>query len=107
MIAELLPVGKSNALTSEILCKITGLLPREITMKISQERRQGAPICASCDNTRPGYYLAATRDEMQNYCGRLSHRLNEIAETLRGCENCLDLLPEGGAGNEKESNSGR
>lgn len=97
MIADLLLTGAEHPTTAKDLCKLTGFKHRELTAQIERERRQGQPICASCDSTNPGYYLAADRNEMQNYCGRLAHRLKEIAETLTGCESSLDQLPEGGA----------
>ena len=97
MIADLLLTGENNPTTAKVLCRLTGFKHRELTAQIERERRQGQPICASCDNTRPGYYLAADRNEMRSYCSRLSHRLNEIAETLQGCESSLEQLAEGGA----------
>ena len=95
MIADILFKGAEHPTTAKALCRLTGFGHRELTAQIERERRQGQPICASCDNTRPGYYLAADRNEMQRYCGRLSHRLKEIAETLQGCRSSLEQLPEG------------
>ncbi len=97
MIAELLLTGEENPTTAKDLCKMTGFKHRDLTQLIEKERREGQPICASCDSTKPGYYLAKDRQEMKAYCGRLSHRLGEIAATLRGCKRSMEQLAEGGA----------
>ena len=93
MIAELLQVGKANAVTGADLCKLAGLSLRELSQAVMEERRQGAPICATCDNSHPGYYLAGSREEMSSYCEALRQRAGEIFKTRAACLKTLDSLP--------------
>lgn len=93
MIYELLLAGKENAISSRDLAKITGLSRREVSRQIESERRQGLPICATCDQPAPGYYIPADRQEMMDYCSRLLHRQMEIAETLKACKDTARTLP--------------
>ena len=97
MVFELLGTGAENAKSSRELCGLLGINHRVLTQAIEAERRAGQPICASCDSTNPGYFLAATRAEMEKYCSRLRHRAGEIFKTRKACLDTLDNLPEGTA----------
>ncbi len=94
MISEILPEGKSNAITGRELCTLLGLTQRELTMQIQQERQAGAAICASTDG-KPGYYLAESKAEMDYYLRSLDHRKKELSRTYRACKKTMDKLPEG------------
>ena len=94
MINGILLEGEENATTAKELCKLLGMKHRELTQQIERERREGQPICASCNSTRPGYYLAQDKEQMQDYCGRLLHRMREIAATMRACKAAGESLPE-------------
>ena len=94
MIYELLNKGEEYARSSSELCRETGLTTRQLTAAITQERRAGKPICASCSSNVKGYYIAPDKATMQAYCGRLLHRLREIAKTRSSCLACMDELPE-------------
>lgn len=83
MIKEYLSIGKENARTAKELAKLLHCDVRDISQGIETERRNGAPICASCDPEQPGYYLADTAEELQAYCGRLHKRAGEIHKTRR------------------------
>ena len=96
MIYEYLLEGESNATPAKELCRVLGLKHRELTQIIESERRQGKPICASCNRYSPGYYLAADKEQMQDYCGRLLHRIREIATTMQACKAAGEGLPKGG-----------
>lgn len=96
MIHEYLLEGAWNAMTSRELCAMLDLTPRELTIAIERERRAGHPICAA-SGKQPGYYLASTKKEMQDYCGRLRHRAGEIFATRRACLATIDSLPAGEA----------
>ena len=95
MIHELLTTGADNAKTGKELCKILNLKPRDITLIVERERREGKPICASSNGNNPGYYLAATQEEMQSYCKSLFHRAGEIHKTRRACLKAAENLPHG------------
>ena len=92
MIHEYLLEGAENARTGRELCKILNITARDLTAAIARERRAGHPICAATGKI-PGYYLAGTQQEMQDYCGRLRHRAGEIFATRRACLATIDSLP--------------
>lgn len=93
MIFELLDTGEQNARTARELAKLTGTNRRSISILVERERRAGKPICATCDSTTPGYYIPATRGDMERYCRRLQHRAGEIYKTRAACIETLDSLP--------------
>lgn len=93
MIFELLDTGERNAHTARELAKLTGTNRRSISILVERERRAGKPICATCDRTTPGYYIPATRGDMERYCRRLQHRAGEIYKTRAACIETLDSLP--------------
>ncbi len=97
MIEEILNTGKDNARTGRAICDQLNLDPRELTEIIEKERHAGAPICASCDRQNPGYYLAANKAEMQEYCDSLRHRAGRIHKTRRACLKAIERLPEAAA----------
>ena len=93
VIHEYLCTGERNAITGRELGKILQLEPRQISIAVEQERRDGHPICATCSNTNPGYYLAENQAEMLRYCDSLHHRAGEIYKTRDACMKTLDSLP--------------
>lgn len=95
MIHEILSTGKENAITGRQICAYLNIKARELTQAIEAERRAGKPICASTGEN-PGYYLAANREEMQDYCQSLKHRGIEIFKTRQACLKTIDGLQEGG-----------
>lgn len=103
MIHELLGEGERSARTGKELAKLLGVQPRDISQAVERERRQGKPICATCDKANPGYYLAEYREDMQHYCDRLHHRAGEIYKTRAACLATMDNLPyKGGAADEQD-----
>ena len=93
MIYEMLAEGEQNARSAKDLAKLLHCDRRAISLMVEAERRQGKPICASCDSKTPGYYIPATRDDMDRYCSRLQHRAGEIFKTRAACLTNLDSLP--------------
>lgn len=93
MIYELLGEGERSARTGKELAKLLGVQPRDISQAIERERREGKPICATCDPQNPGYFIPEYREEMQHYCDRLYHRAGEIFKTRRACQATMDKLP--------------
>ena len=92
MIQDILPQGANNAITGKEICNILNITARELTAAIERERRAGAPICANT-GSNPGYYLAATQEEMQGYCNSLLHRAGEIHKTRKACIKTIPNLP--------------
>ena len=93
MVYEILLPGEQNAQSSRDICRILGITTRQLTQAVEAERRAGKPICASCSRRTPGYYLAETQQEMQDYCGKLKHRAGEIFATRRACMATIESLP--------------
>lgn len=89
-IADLLGVGRENAITRRDLERLTGLDGRSVRLLIERERRAGTPILA--DNAS-GYYLPASDDERAECVRSLRHRAGEIMATARALE--LAELDEG------------
>lgn len=73
--------GSNKARTARELATRLKCTRREISERIERERREGQPICATCDPEHPGYYLADTADEIQKYCSKLHRRAGEIYKT--------------------------
>ena len=81
-IADLLGVGKANAITRRDLERLTGLAPREVSLAVERERRSGVPILADGS----GYYLPSSHDERAACVRSLRHRTREILITARSIE---------------------
>lgn len=81
-IADLLGVGKANAITRRDLERLTGLAPREVSLAVERERRSGVPILADGS----GYYLPSSHDERAACVRSLRHRAREILITARSIE---------------------
>lgn len=101
MIAEMLTEGKENARTGREIRAILNISARDLTQAIERERRDGQPICASTGRN-PGYYLAATKGEMQRYCDSLFRRAGEIHKTRKACIKAMKNLPEEQEGAESD-----
>lgn len=82
-IADLLGVGRENAITRRDLERLTGLDGRSVRLLIERERRAGTPILADSTN---GYYLPATDDERAACVRSLRHRAREILLTAKALE---------------------
>jgi hypothetical protein len=93
-VSDYLHRGAEQPKTAAELCELLHIDKRALTAAIERERRAGSPICASCDGTKPGYFLAETRDEMEKYCSSLHHRAAEIYKTRKACLQSLEALPE-------------
>ena len=94
MIAEILTEGKENAIVGRDICSLLKINNRELMAAVEAERRAGIPICAN-SGRHPGYYLAANKKEMQDYCRYLFSRGGNIMKTYRPCKETANKLPEG------------
>lgn len=94
MIYEILGTGSDNARTGRELAQALNCDIRTVTEQIERERRQGQPICASSRGDAPGYFLAATTEELETYCKRLWHRGGELFKTRRALLDILRQLQE-------------
>lgn len=91
-ISDVLCVGCENALTGEFLAGLFDCNLREVSQAIERERRDGVPICASCDPARPGYFLASDPGELALYLASLDRRLRNIAVTRRHLHDTLTRM---------------
>lgn len=94
MITDYLFTGRENARTGKELAKLLHCNPREISEGVERARRQGYPICASCDPEQPGYYLAANAEDLAQYCRSLNNRAIEIHKTRRALLKVIHKLPQ-------------
>ena len=93
-LADYLFTGEENARTGRELAQQLNCDPREISQAIEAERRRGKPICATCNSTQPGYYLASNPDDIQKYCDKLHKRAGEIYKTRRALLKTADEMRE-------------
>lgn len=91
MVSTFLFMGKENALSSKYLCKQLNMTPRQLTLAIEAERRSGQAICATTGRN-PGYYIAANKQEMEEYCLKLKNRAIEIFKTRKACQETIQNL---------------
>ena len=82
-IADLLGVGRENAITRRDLERLTGLDGRSVRLLLERERRAGTPILADSVN---GYFLPASEEERAACVRSLRHRAGEIMATARAIE---------------------
>jgi biotin operon repressor len=94
LIYEMLAEGEQNARSAKDLAKLLHCDRRAISLMVEAERRQGKPICASCDSKTPGYYIPESKEVMQGYCNRLLHRMGEIAKTRNACLQSMEGLQQ-------------
>jgi len=93
MIYEMLETGEENARSAKELAQMLNTDRRSVSILVEKERRAGKPICATCDSKTPGYFIPATREDMERYCNRLRHRAGEIFKTRAACLDTMDSLP--------------
>lgn len=90
MVHELLGKGRECAVTGEVLAQLLGRSARDVSLQVERERKAGIPICASCDATHPGYFLASGPDELAGYLASLDRRLREVRKTRSALQSTLD-----------------
>lgn len=95
MIHELLSTGAENAINGRDICDLLNIKRRDLQAAVNRERRAGQPICANTGSgNKAGYFLAANKEELQEYCDSLQHRAGEIHRTRKACLSLMDTLPE-------------
>lgn len=92
-ITDYLTTGRENARTARELCEVTGLKLRDFYAQIEAARRAGVPICASKATENPGYYIAATREELAEYIRALTRQERTSRETREAIAQKVPLLP--------------
>jgi len=93
-ISRILGRGRNSARSSKDICAWLGIKLRDLTNAIMLERRAGAPICSTTSGDARGYFLAANKKEMQQFCSSLLRREHEIDKTRRACMQTIEDLPD-------------
>lgn len=92
VIADLLPVGEENAISTKELVRLAGCSSvRELQRYIAEERKAGAVICSSSTG---GYFRPANRAELAKFCKTLENRALNTLVALRSVR-CAMRVPEG------------
>ena len=84
-LVELIPKGKSNAITRQELCELTCLKDRDVRERISQIRRERPIISAG-----KGYYLPESDEEVRSWIEREGKRARSIFWSMRGAKQYLN-----------------
>lgn len=100
MIADILWRGKENARSGRELAEHLSISRRDLSTAIRNERRQGQPICATTSNNNPGYYLAASPEELDEYCDNLLKRATELFKIREAIIKAFYLPDTGGKSEE-------
>lgn len=105
---NILPTGKSNAISARELAAKIGVSDRVLRDIVTEDRVKGIVICSSS----AGYYLPANKDEIREFCnfmekGQNIHLLQYRAhagrwEKLRGSRH---LFPKTQVSKQKEANT--
>ncbi len=93
-VSKILGRGRNSAKSSKDICAWLGIKLRDLTNAVMRERRAGAPICSTTSGESRGYFLAANKREMLQFCGSLSRRAGEIDKTRKACMLTLEDLPD-------------
>lgn len=92
VISGLLPIGKKNAIPSQVLVELVGCgSVRELQHLIAAERKAGAVICSS---TTGGYFLPANHRETAEFCKALESRAKNTFIAIQSARRALEI-PEG------------
>lgn len=86
-IADMLPVGKENAVTTAELVKMTGCTSaRELQERIARERNAGAIICSGSGR---GYWRPQNRREIVEFVRTMESRAKNTLAAASGAKKAL------------------
>lgn len=77
-VSDVLCKGREHAQTMRELRRILNGDSRSIRLEIERERRSGCPIVSDCQR---GYWLAETKEEIENFVRSMRARAFEIQRT--------------------------
>lgn len=92
-IAELIPTGAANAISSRDLANKCGCSEREIRHAVEDLRRNGVLICSSYRSNGGGYYRPRDSEEIDDYFKRQLSRIGNIWRALQPFKRYLHTLP--------------
>ncbi|MCB7317149.1 hypothetical protein [Lacrimispora sp. 210928-DFI.3.58] len=89
IVADILPEGKENAVSSEALCNFLGFgSVRELQKQIARERAAGAVILSTCQDDG-GYFLPGNDQEVKEFIRTLESRGKKTLLALRSARKLL------------------
>ena len=87
MIVELLPRGKENAISTEALCKASGIKSiRVLRSVVARERKQGKIIASISTG---GYYIPTDTAEIEEFVRTLDSKARSIMVALQSARKLL------------------
>lgn len=93
-IAELLPIGKTNAIkTNDLVKYFNGISVRKLRERISYERKKGQIICSTKENGG-GYYLTGNKAELREFVEWASQEAKSLQEAIKSAVKALEILDE-------------
>ena len=89
LVADMLPKGKENAVSTAYLYKALGFTDaRSLQAEIAREREAGAVILSTCQDGG-GYYLPGSAAEVKEFIGTLESRAKNTFLALRSARRWL------------------
>ncbi|WP_455649103.1 hypothetical protein [Enterocloster citroniae] len=99
IVADVLPRGKENAVSAEVLCNRLGFeTVRELQKEVARERAAGAVILFACQEDG-GYFLPGNVREVRAFIKTLESRGKN---TLMALKSARELLRQWGTSSEME-----
>lgn len=78
--------GKGNAIKSFQLERLTNLTGSQIRERVNELRCNEVPVCSG----RSGYYIAASREELNHTIAQLNSRVSQINKAIKGLKATLE-----------------
>lgn len=79
---SLLPVGRELPIRGSVLSAELGVSERVIRAVIEDLVDEGHLVLSICSGERPGYYISATRDDVEPGCSHLVSRRNALSRRV-------------------------
>lgn len=93
-IERFIPAGEAGAISEKTLATVLNVTRRDVRMLVENARREGVPICSTCNPMHGGYYLPLTKREARVYIRMQEHRIASAKACLKAVSDVIDNLPE-------------
>lgn len=93
-IEQFIPDGAESAISEATLASTLNISRREVRLMVEMARRQGVPICSSCDGVHGGYFMPQSKAEARVYIRMQEHRIASATACLKAVSDAIDNLPE-------------
>lgn len=94
IIERYIPDGQQNAISQRQLAAVLQCSLRDVRLMVEQARRQGVPICSSCDAINGGYYMPQNKAEAKVYIFMQNHRIESALAARQAVIDTLEKLPD-------------